>query len=101
MIKKKSEMRRGPIEIDLTGPEGNAFVLMGYAKNFADQIWKETAEERKERMLDNDILDMLDLPGISFKKMSDRILDEMRESDYENLVNVFEKYFGSFVVLYR
>ena len=74
---------------------------MGYAKRFADQIWKETPEERKERMLDNDILDMLDLPGISFKKMSDRILDEMRESDYDNLVNVFDKYFGSFVVLYR
>ncbi len=38
MIKKKEE-RRGPIEIDLTGPDGNVFVLMGYATNFAKQIW--------------------------------------------------------------
>jgi len=101
MIKKKSEMKRGPIEIDLTGPEGNAFVLMGYAKRFADQIWKETPEEREERMLDNQILDMLDLPEMNKDWMTSKILDEMRESDYENLVNVFDKYFGSFVTLYR
>ena len=101
MIKKKSEMKRGPIEIDLTGPEGNAFVLMGYAKRFADQIWKETPAEREERMLDNQILDMLDLPEMNKDWMTSKILDEMRESDYENLVNVFDKYFGSFVTLYR
>lgn len=101
MIKKKSEMRKGPIEIDLTGPEGNAFVLMGYAKSFADQIWNETLEEREERLKDNEVRKMMGLPGMDSNMMTKKILDEMRESDYENLVNVFDKYFGSFVILYR
>ena len=101
MIKKKSEMRKGPIEIDLTGPEGNAFVLLGYAKRFADQIWNETLEEREERLKDNAVRKMMGLPGMDGDMMTKKILDEMRESDYENLVNVFDKYFGSFVILYR
>lgn len=70
-IKKKSE-KKG-IEIDLTGPEGNAFVLLGYASKFAKQLG-----------LDND-----------------KIQDEMTSGDYENLVNTFDKYFGKFVTLYR
>lgn len=59
--------------IDLTGPEGNAFVLMGYAKRFAKQ---------------------LGLDG-------DQIIDEMTASDYENLIEVFDGYFGDFVILER
>jgi len=59
--------------IDLTGPEGNAFVLMGYAKRFAKQ---------------------LDLDG-------DQIVDEMAAGDYENLIEVFDGYFGDFVILER
>ena len=31
MIREKQE-HTGPIIIDLTGPDGNAFALMGYAK---------------------------------------------------------------------
>ena len=71
-IKSKSEMS-SEIEIDLTGPDGNAFVLMGYAKNFSRQL------------------------GLDFKE----IQTEMTSGDYENLVEVFEKHFGSFVTLYR
>jgi len=37
MIRAKEE-KKGPIVIDLTGPDGNAFVLMGYAKRFAKQL---------------------------------------------------------------
>ena len=37
MIRKK-ENKKGPIVIDLTGPDGNAFALMGYASNFAKQL---------------------------------------------------------------
>lgn len=59
--------------IDLTGPEGNAFVLMSYAKRFAKQ---------------------LDLDG-------DQIIDEMKAGDYENLIEVFDGYFGDFVILER
>lgn len=72
MIKKK-ENKRGPIEIDLTGPDGNAFALLGYAKNFARQLDLDFNEIRKE----------------------------MTSGDYENLLEVFDSYFGSFVTLYR
>ena len=40
MIREKQE-QTGPIIIDLTGPDGNAFALMSYAKQFATQLgWK-------------------------------------------------------------
>lgn len=71
-IKSKSEM---PSErsIDLTGPDGNAFVLLGQAKKYARQLDMDFREIQKE----------------------------MTSGDYENLINTFEKYFGSFVTLYR
>ena len=71
MIKNKKEQRG--ITIDLTGPEGNVFMLMGRAKQFAKQ---------------------LDLDG-------DKIINEMMSSDYENAVKVFDKNFGDFVTLLR
>ena len=61
------------IVIDLTGPDGNAFVLMGYAKSFAKQM------------------------GVDSKT----IIDEMMSGDYENLLEVFDKHFGDFVILER
>ena len=72
-IKNIKDKKQYPIEIDLTGPDGNAFVLLGKAKNFAKQ---------------------LELDG-------DKIVDEMTSGDYEHLLKVFDKYFGSFVTLYR
>ena len=74
-IKDKSEMS-SEITIDLTGPDGNAFVLLGKAKSFAKQL------------------------GMSGAK-AERIVYEMQSGDYENLLNVFDKHFGSFVTLYR
>ena len=59
--------------IDLTGPDGNAFVLMGYARRFA-------------RQMDLD---------------KSKIIAEMTASDYENLLVVFDSYFGNFVILER
>ena len=70
-IKKKTESRE--IVIDLTGPDGNVFVLLGRAMQYAKQ---------------------LDLDG-------DEIINEMQSSDYENAVQVFDKYFGSFVTLLK
>jgi hypothetical protein len=63
-------------EIDLTGPDSNAFALLAYAKKFCKQMGL-TEEEGKA------------------------VLDEMRAGDYENLIQVFEKHFGSFIILYR
>ena len=62
--------------IDLTGPEGNAFYLLGTAQNLCKQI------------------------GISSSRTKE-ILDEMKSSDYENLIQLFDKYFGKLVDLER
>lgn len=70
MIRTK---QNGPMVIDLTGPQGNAFFLMGTANKFARQL------------------------GLD----SDTILNEMKSGDYENLVQVFDNYFGDYVILER
>lgn len=69
-IQKK---RSGKIYIDLTGPEGNVFVLIGYARRFAKQLGEDPEE----------------------------ITSKMMAGDYENAVAVFDEKFGSFVVLER
>lgn len=68
----KSKKNKG-IEIDLTGPQGNVFFLIGTAKNLAKQLGMDSSSVQKEMM----------------------------SGDYENAVNVFDKYFGDFVTLYR
>jgi hypothetical protein len=73
MAIKYKKTKTGPVEIDLTGPDGNAFVLLGHAKSLAKQ---------------------LELDG-------GKIQSEMMSGDYENLIEVFDKYFGEFVTLYR
>jgi len=73
MIKNKEEIPPYPIMIDLTGPDGNAFALLGKAKGYAKQ---------------------LDMDFNSIQK-------EMTSGDYEDLINTFDKYFGSFVTLLR
>ena len=70
--KKKSK----GIEIDLTGPQGNSFFLLGTASKLGRQLgW------------DRDEIEIL--------------LRQMRNSDYENLVSTFDKYFGNIVTLYK
>ena len=61
------------IVIDLTGPQGNAFFLLGAATRFAEELGEDV----------------------------DAIITEMKSSDYENLISVFDKYFGHFVILER
>ena len=71
MIVEKEE--KFGIEIDLTGPQGNAYFLLGTADNLAKQ---------------------LGLDAIQIKL-------EMMSGDYENLVQTFDNYFGRIVTLYR
>ena len=71
MIKSKKQTLG--IEIDLTGPNGNAFYLIGTANNLAKQLGLDKA----------------------------KVQAEMMSGDYENLIKVFDKYFGHFVTLYR
>ena len=66
--------RQGTTVIDLDGSQGNAFVLLGYAN-----------QTMKKRGFD--------------KEMTYRILNEMKSSDYINLLRTFEKYFGSVYTL--
>jgi len=69
----RAKRETGERVIDLTGPAGNAFNLMGVAQNFA-------------RQLNWDV---------------EKIITEMKSGDYENLVEVFDSYFGDYVVLER
>ena len=75
MIRKKEE-RTGPIVIDLTGPQGNAFALLGIAQDFGKQL------------------------GWDPKKRGE-INTEMISGDYEHLLQVFDREFGTFVILER
>lgn len=70
MIREKEN--RTPV-IDLTGPQGNAFALMGYAQSLGRQLGFDT----------------------------DEIIEEMKSGDYENLVSVFDRFFGDYVILER
>ena len=75
MIKSKEDKPKA-IEIDLTGPDGNAFVLLGIAKDLARQLQYD-------------------------KQQTQQLLDDMQSGDYENLVQVFDDHFGAFVTLWR
>lgn len=76
MIRNKTKEVRLPIVIDLTGPDGNAFVLLGLAKKLGRQM------------------------GLTFEKQN-AITEKMMAGDYENLIQVFDKEFGDFVILER
>jgi len=69
MIREKTYGEK-PV-IDLTGPEGNAFCLMGYARRYSRQL------------------------GLD----SDKVIGEMMRGDYQNLIEVFDGYFGDYVIL--
>ena len=73
MIKSKNQKPTSPIEVDLTGPEGNAFVLIGYGGKWAKQL------------------------GLD----SNAIQKDMMSGDYEHLLSVLEKHFGNHIVMYR
>jgi len=73
MIKDKKELESRGIEIDLTGPEGNAFILLGYVKKWCKQLNRD------------------------FKP----IQTEMMSGDYDNLVDVIEREFGDVITFYR
>jgi hypothetical protein len=70
---KKANLER---VIDLTGPDGNAYNLLGLANNFAKQLGYSTLESKA-------------------------LQNEMMSGDYENLLLAFDKAFGSFVILER
>lgn len=66
----------GKHSIDLSGPEGNAFVLLGYVQNLGKQLSWDSDRIRA-------------------------VQQEMQSGDYENLLSVFDREFGDYVDLYR
>ncbi len=72
-IKSKESLAGRKMEIDLTGEQGNAYVLMGIASKLAKQLHKDKED----------------------------IIKRMMAGDYENLLKVFEEEFGDYVDLYR
>lgn len=75
MIVPKKE-HRNPFVIDLTGPEGNAFSLMGNALKLYKLLGHTDTEKQA-------------------------LFVELTSGDYENLVNVFDREFGDFITLLR
>ena len=65
--------KKTKIEIDLTGPEGNAFVLLATSKSLANRL------------------------GMDW----DIIHKEMTSSDYEWLLQVMDYHFGDYIIMYR
>ena len=72
-IKPVDEMAERRPEIDLTGPDGNAYALIGYALSFCEQLGRD----------------------------SKPIIADMKSGNYEHLVAVFDREFGEYVTLYR
>ena len=75
MIRKKQKLDK--MIIDLDGPDGNAYNLIGVANNLMRKGFGRNA-------LGRDISE---------------VLNEMTSGDYNNLVRVFDKYFGDMVIL--
>jgi hypothetical protein len=76
MITEKRPPAKEKIEIDLRGPEGNAFALMA----IANKIGKQLGLHPDERGAIN---------------------AEMMSSDYDNLIKVMDKHFGDFIIMYK
>ena len=75
-IKRKEDKPYKKLEIDLSGPNGNAFVLLNLAQKLGYQLGYD-------------------------KDHIERILNEMRLTDYEGLLYTFYREFGDFVILWR
>tara|TARA_B100001250_G_C19215899_1_gene535734 strand:- start:110 stop:340 length:231 start_codon:yes stop_codon:yes gene_type:complete len=76
MIRNRAKKPPGQLEIDLTGPGGNAFVLMKHAETLGRQL------------------------GYSRQKIA-AIRKVMMMGSYEGLVKVFDWHFGHIVTIWR
>lgn len=60
--------------IDLDGPQGNAFFLLGMTKTLMEEM--EVSKEDQQN-----------------------VLDSMKKGDYHNLLRVFDTHFGDYITL--
>lgn len=75
-IKPLSKLQQKKMQIDLTGPQGNAYVLLSLAGTLGRKM------------------------GYTARQI-ELIQDEMRLADYECLLQTFDREFGHVVDLYR
>ena len=76
MIKSIEEKTVKQIEIDLRGPQGNAFFLMGLVKDLGKQLgW--------------------------CNKSIEIVINTMSIGNYDNLLEIFDYHFGELVILYK
>ena len=72
-IKSAKDRQHCKQVIDIAGPEGNAFVLLGKARYLAKQLGKD----------------------------GEKITEEMTSGEYEHLLEVFDREFGDYIDLQR
>jgi hypothetical protein len=65
--------KKTKIEIDLSGPQGNAFSLLAISKDLSNKL------------------------GLNW----DEIHQEMTSGDYDNLVQTMDKHFGDYIIIYK
>ena len=75
-VQALDKYNRPPPGHSLTGPQGNAYYLLGLASRWSKEL--QFSDSYREEML-----------------------EKMKSSDYENLIKVFDDEFGSIVTLYR
>ena len=85
------------MEIDLNGPDGNAFALMALAKQLyrklhPDEVSGSRTAKRLAKGLGNDE----ELPS-----PEDLLIADMMSGNYEHLISVFDREFGDYVDLFR
>lgn len=71
----KQRPKNTKIVLDLSGPDGNAFAVMGLARDLARQLGYE-------------------------KEDIDQLMDDMKSGDYDNLIQIFDDHFGTLVDIY-
>lgn len=80
MIKSIKEKNGKPVEIDLTGPDGNVFSLI----SIGIDLCKILNERRDAEYFD-----------------SRAFIKDMMSKDYEHAIQVMEKNFGHMIIMYR
>lgn len=93
---RKEQYRPRKIEIDLNGPEGNAFYLIGLAKRLYPQIHPDKMEDWKK-----EAKEIKDSTGLDFPSPVEQLVDDMMSGDYEHLIEIFDEEFGDYVDLFR
>jgi hypothetical protein len=76
ILELKSRPEPTMVEIDLTGPDGNVFSLINSCKELSRRFPID----------------------VSFMQVQDEM---MASKSYEEAINVFDSYFGEYVILYR